>query len=93
MRGDILSLAGPDFASRRELFDYVVEELRGYEPRCHHRIRPVRRALENQRDQLLAFAGCLDGKLADVARRFAVAPDVVHAVCELHGLDKERSIY
>ena len=32
------------------------------------RIRPVRTALENQRDNLLAFAGVLDDKLATIAR-------------------------
>ena len=66
-QNDILSLAGPDLASRRELFDFVVEELRARGPLCSHRIRPVRRSLENQRDDLLAFVGVMDGKLADVA--------------------------
>jgi len=31
------------------------------------RLRPVRVALQNQRDDLLAFAGVLDEKLADIA--------------------------
>jgi hypothetical protein len=93
MRNDILSLAGPDLDARRELFDFVVEELRTREPLCPHRIRPVRRSPRNQRDDLLAFVGVLDGKLADVARRFDVPPHLVRAVCELHGLDKKQSRY
>jgi len=32
------------------------------------RIRPVRMALQNQRDKLLAFAGALDDQLAAIAR-------------------------
>ena len=32
-----------------------VEELRARESLCPHRIRPVRRSLQNQRDDLLAF--------------------------------------
>lgn len=93
MRNDILSLAGPDLAGRRELFDFVVEELRARESLCPHRIRPVRRSLQNQRDDLLAFASVLDGKLADIARRFDIPPYLVHAICELHGLDNKRSRY
>jgi len=34
------------------------------------RIRPVRVALQNQRDALLAFAGVLDAKLADIAQTY-----------------------
>ncbi len=88
MRNDILSLAGPDLAARRELFDFVVEELRARESLCPHRIRPVRRSLQNQRDDLLAFVAVLDGKLADIARRFDVPLHLVHAICELQGLDE-----
>ena len=93
MQNDILSLAGPDLAGRRELFDFVVEELRAREPLCSHRIRPVRRSLENQRDDLLAFVGVLDGKLADVVRRFDVPQYLAHAICEAQGLDRKGSHY
>ena len=93
MQTDILSLAGPALAARRELFDFVVQELRGREPLCPHRIGPVRRTLENQRDDLLAFSGVLDEKLADIARRFAVPSRLVHGICELHGLDRNRPYY
>ena len=93
MRNDILSLAGPETPARRELFDFVIEELRARESLCLHRIRPVRRSLQNQRDDLLAFAAVLDGKLADIARRFDIPFYLVHAICELHGLDKKQSRY
>jgi hypothetical protein len=89
LKDDILSLAGPDLATRRKLFDYIVAELRERESLCQHRIRPVRRALENQRDDLLGFAGVLEEKLLDIAFRFAVPAHLVHAICELSGRDKE----
>src|SRR3954451_5638884 len=63
LRHDVLALAGPDLATRRELFDFIVAELMAREPEDPRRIRPVRVALQNQRDDLLAFAGLLDGKL------------------------------
>ena len=62
LREDILSLVGPDFETRQELFDWVVDELRSREHLSPRRIGPVRRALENRRDQLLAFAQTLDAR-------------------------------
>ena len=67
LRHDILSLAGPDHATRRALYDFIVAELRARESLCSHRISPVVRALSNQRDQLLAFAARLDQDLAALA--------------------------
>src|SRR5208337_3599357 len=49
LRDDILSVAGPEYAIRRDLFDFVVAELRARESACPHRIRPVRTLLEKQR--------------------------------------------
>ena len=55
-------------ATRQVLFDFIVEELAKREPEDVQRIRPLRVALPNQRDNLLAFAGILDAKLANIAR-------------------------
>jgi hypothetical protein len=52
---DILALAGPCFEDRRELFDFIVTELKSREHLDPARIRPVRIALERQRDKLLGF--------------------------------------
>ena len=87
MQTDILSLAGPSLAVRRELFAFVVEELRQREPSCPHRIGPVRRMLENHREDLVAFAGILDERFAEVAERLKVPLPRVHAVCEWLGTD------
>ena len=76
--------AGPDLATRRELFDFVVAELMAREPEDPRRIRPVRVALQNQRDDLLAFAGLLDGELAGIARAHAVPEPLVREACLLH---------
>jgi len=81
---DVLALAGPDLATRRELFDFIVEELAAREPEDTRRIRPVRVALQNQRDHLLAFAGVLDAKLAAIARTHAVPEPLVREACVLN---------
>ena len=65
---DVLALAGPDLATREMLFDFIVDELKRCEPEDARRIRPVRVALQNQRDDLLAFAGVLDGADSNARR-------------------------
>jgi len=82
LRHDVLALAGPALATRQLLFDFIVEELTRREPEDARRIRPVRVALQNQRDTLLAFAGVLDDKLAAIARAHAIAePSCVKRAC------------
>ncbi len=78
---DILHLAGPEYSVRQELLAFVVAELKLLESQCPHRIGPVRRALHNQREQLLAFAKLLDDKLAGIAERHAVPLVWVREVC------------
>jgi len=93
LRHDVLALAGPDLATRRELFDLLVAELTAREPEDTRRIRPVHVALQNQRDDLLAFAGVLDAKLADVARALAIAEPLVREACLLHRLPTTSPAY
>jgi hypothetical protein len=88
LREDVLSLAGPDHGTRRELFDFLVAELRRGEPLCAHRIGPVVRALSNQRDDLLAFAADLDKNLAAVAAEFQMPINTVRDVLNIEALDR-----
>ena len=80
LREDVLSLGGPDHATRHEMFDFIVTELRSRQPLCPHRIEPVVRALVNQRDDLLAFAASLDHDLAAMAAEFKMPVETVRAV-------------
>jgi hypothetical protein len=93
LRHDVLALAGPDLATRRELFDFVVAELAAREREDPRRIRPVRVALQNQRDDLLAFAGLLDTELAAIARAHAVPELLVREACLLHRLPTTSPAY
>jgi hypothetical protein len=86
LREDVLSLAGPDHATRRELFDFIMAELRLREPLCPHRIGPTVRALANQRDDLLAFAAQLDQDLAVLAAEFQVPVETARAVLNVERL-------
>ena len=90
LRRDILSLAGADYATRRELYDFVVAELRARQPLCPHRIAPVVSALTNQGDDLLAFAAHLDQDLAGVAHRFQLPVATVREVFNNEVLDVDH---
>jgi hypothetical protein len=86
LRDDILSVAGPEYAIRRDLFDFVVAELRARESACPHRIRPVRTLLENQRDNLLAFAVDLDRELAALAQEWQISVTTAREVLQVQSL-------
>ena len=90
---DVLAPAGPDLATRRELFDFIVAELAAREHEDVRRIRPVRVALQNQRDDLLAFAGVLDNKLTDIACAHAISESLVREACVLQGLPTTSPAY
>jgi hypothetical protein len=90
---DVLPLAGPARATRQELFDFIVEELVQREPEDVRRIRPLRVALQNQRNDLLAFASVLDTKLAHIAQTHAIGEDLVREACMLHRLPSTSTAY
>jgi hypothetical protein len=84
---DVLAVAGPEYASRCQLFDFIVAELQAREALCPHRIGPLVRLLKNQRDDLLAFAADLDQQLAALAQEHQVAPATVREVLLLGTLN------
>lgn len=90
LREDVLALAGPDYLTRRQLFDFIVAELRSRETLCPHRIGPVVRALTNQRDDLLAFAAQLDQDLATLAAQFQLPVVTLREVFNNETLDLEH---
>lgn len=67
LREDVLALNALDLETRRANFDFIVAELRAREPLTPHRIGPVRKMLENQRNDLLAFADEIERALIALA--------------------------
>jgi hypothetical protein len=76
LRHDILAVAGPCHADRRALYDFVVAELKRLAPQCPHRLEPICRQLENQRDDLLAFARVLDAELEWLGQEFQIPAEL-----------------
>ena len=83
LREDVLSVSGPDVATRRDLFDFLIAELERLAPQCVHRLAPVIRALRHQRDDLLAFAEELDLSLTALAAEHQVSVEVIREVLAL----------
>jgi hypothetical protein len=76
LRHDILTVAGPCYTERCELYDFVVAELTARAPQCPHRLEPICRALKNQRDDLLAFALRLDENLEQLGQEFQIPAEL-----------------
>ena len=83
MQFDILEKAGSDIKERQILYDFVVTELMKLEEIQAHRIKEVRVALQNQRDQLLSFVSVLDKKFEEIAGTYTISINTVWAMCEL----------
>jgi hypothetical protein len=98
---DVLALAGPSLAVRQELFDFIVSELQQREDEQYPAIRKLRKALHNQRVgeaipaeyHLLAFAGVVDQKLADIADCFKLPLQAVREVCLLYRKHETSNAY
>jgi hypothetical protein len=89
LHDDVLAVAGPDHATRCELFDFLVAELRSRTTLCPHRLRPLARLLANQRGPLLAFAAALDQDLAALAGQFQLPVPTVRALFNVQALHPE----
>jgi hypothetical protein len=69
LREDLLALAGPDYATRRALFDFVVAEVQARVPLGPPGLKELGQSLPFQRATLLAFVKPLDEALATLAAR------------------------
>ena len=78
---------------RQELFDFIEIELKQRTGKQYPTIRKLRKALHNQRAQLLAFAGVLDHKLEVIAQRFELPLQAVREVCLLHRKHETSNAY
>jgi len=80
LRNDVLAVAGPCYTERGELYDFVVAELSARASKCPHRLEPICRALQNQRDDLLAFARRLDEHLEQLGQEFQIPTELARGL-------------
>ena len=93
LKKDILSVSGPDLESRRDLLNFVTEELQAREAKSPHRIRPVRRLLEKQGEDLLRFVEVLDTNLKQIAESYEIDIYWIYQVFELESISTKETIY
>jgi len=90
LREAVFALAGPAYAVRCALYDFILAELRARQPLCPHRLGPVCTFLKNQRDALLAFVRPLDEDLNAVAQEFQVPEALVRQLLQVQALDERQ---
>lgn len=90
LKKDILSLRGPSYKDRHKLLEFIIEELRLREHMCKHRIEPVRKYLENHKDNLLEFVSEMEKLLTEVSVDFEVPLADVQAIAKLRGLSTQE---
>jgi len=86
LQNDILSVSGPDYATRVALYDFVVAQMQAREGLGPQGIKEVRTSLHNQRQSLLAFAAALSESLAAVAAGWEVPPALVEELLRVQAL-------
>lgn len=91
LRFDLFAVSGLTYADRVALYEFVVAELQTRAPFCPHRLDPLCTLLNNQRDNLLAFAKQLEIDLTAVAEQCHVSVDHVRAVLDLHTSDPHHA--
>jgi hypothetical protein len=85
LKKDILSQVGPSYNERKELLQFVIEQLSFRESLCEHKIRPVYTYLLNHCDDLLKFVLIMDMYFAEIAQEFDVP---LYLVLEVYQLKK-----
>jgi len=88
LRHDILAVAGPSYAQRCVLYDFVVAELQSRAELCPTQLRPIHRLLKNGREEFLAFAKELDVNLDRLASEFQCSAELLRGVLQLLSRDE-----
>jgi hypothetical protein len=90
---DILAVAGPDVATRRTLYDFIVAELRPRLANGGDSCDRLMSLLANHRDELLDFAEQLDGELAALGRQFQADSGLLRDLLRHHASNPTDSDY
>lgn len=86
LREDVLAVAGPDVATRRELYDWVTAELLARLPLDEDQRAATRKQLAGRREDLLAFAVALAQDLAALAQQWGLSLALVREVLAVQAL-------
>jgi len=94
MQHDILAVAGPDYAKRCELFDFIVQILTEAEKVCSSKhVRKMITKLKNQQADLLRFVLRNDVKLATAAENLKIEASDLRELYALQGISRESKYF
>ena len=82
---ETLAISGPSFETRKEVLEFIIQELQNLEPQCPYRIKPVRLKLANHVDELLGFAKLLDEALLKLGAKLQISSADLRALLMLEG--------
>lgn len=92
LREDVLALVGPDYPTRLQLFDFILEELKERIASAPTLLATLYTTLKNQREPLLAFVKTIDENLQEIASQFQQPVCVLREFLRtLHQPDARRS--
>jgi hypothetical protein len=83
MDHDILNKPGSNISERRELFNFVVEELENLAQQHPHRILPICIKLRDGMEMLLSFVDVLEKKFMTIAEQHQCSIDIIWEICQL----------
>lgn len=92
-REDVLCRVGPKLEVRYMLFDFIMQELKKLESSDSPRIKKIRCKQENQRNNLLMFAGKNDQDLQALAKKHSIDPLIIRQAYELQARSHASSSY
>jgi hypothetical protein len=87
MEHDVLNIAGLDIEVRKEIFDFIVDELEVLAAEHPHRIQEMCDKLRRRRDKLLAYVSVLNTKFEEISIKFECGAQQVWKVCQLQRYD------
>ena len=80
---DVLNKAGPALHVRKELYNFIVDELTQLEEIHPHRIKTLCVTLKDKRDIALAYCDALDEKFKVIAEEHNCSLEIIWGMCEL----------
>lgn len=90
---DILQVAGYDFNTRLALLNFIADQFQQLEPQMEHRIKPVRRALQNNAEKLLGFVKDLEDELIEYANELNCDVYWLWKICYAQKFSKNNASY
>lgn len=93
LQHDLLIVAGYDYNTRKILLKFISDSLLDIEEYMPHRIKPVRKTLENKADKILGFVKTLEDEFELYAKEIDCDVYWLWQICYAQRFSKDKSNY